>query len=143
LKITLIIFIIITAITSGHGQSIKSNDTCAVAGLLNVELAIPGSVDTLQNGFAGKVVNAADLVNGFELNSKDTAVKIIYFQVVFNDDQGTIYVKQSTGNKIADDEKHLFSIAKIKESSIITIENIYVQYKNTCYKAKSQLYLCR
>ena len=118
-------------------------DTCPIAGFKDVNLFIPSSVGTIQeNGLRVKAVHAANLTNGFELISQDSLIKIVHFHLVFdNRADGNLYSKISKGNKIMDNAKHLFSLSKIKDATLITIDDIMVKYKDICYRAKSQVYL--
>ncbi len=127
-----------------NGQSGTLNDTCKASVFKEVDLFIPGSIDTIQNDFKVKAIYAADLINGFELRSTDSSIRIVGFTVVFiNKIDGALYRKAVKGFKVQDDEKQLFSISKIADADIITIEEVFVQYRNDCYRAKSQIYLCR
>lgn len=144
-RIIITLISILLVLISVRGQSVLVKDTCLFPGLKEIDFFIPGSIDTIQeNGIKTKAINAAQLVNGFDLLSRDSLVEIISFQLVFdNMEDGNLYAKMSKGNKITDDEKHLFSLSKIKEASLITIEHIVFRYKEICYRANGQVYLCR
>jgi hypothetical protein len=128
-----------------YGQSNTREDTCLVSEFKNIDLLIPGSADTIQeNGIRVRVVDPASLINGFELQCPDSLVRIVRFRLVFdNKVTGNLYTKVSKGNVIADDDKQLFSLADIKNATLITIEEISFRFKGICYRTNSQVYLCR
>lgn len=136
---------ILTFIPGVYGQSKSLKDTCIISTFKDVDIFIPGSVDSIQeNGLKVKAIYAADLINGFELKSADSAVKILRFQLVFdNKKEGNLYTKSFKGNKVMNNEEEHFLLSKIGGATLITIEEVSFRYKNACYRAKSQVYLCR
>lgn len=126
-------------------QSVSAQDRCISMGFKDVDLFIPGSIDTVQqNGMKVKAIHASDLVNGFELVSTDSLVKIERFQLVFdNRIDGNIYIYPSKGSTITPSNTMLFPLSKVKDAGLITVENIFIRYNGVCYRARSQVYLTR
>ena len=109
-----------------------------------MDIFIQGAIDTVWDGIKVKAINPAQLANGFELTCPDSSVKILGFEGTFdNKKDGKLYAFSSKGNKAIGDAKQTFSLLKIKDATLIAIDNITFRYKNICYKFRSQIYLCR
>ena len=127
------------AVLAQHNADMK---TCPFHDFPEIKIYIPGYSDSIQqNGIKVRTIRTAILVNGFELLSSDSLLKIEKFHIVFDDAQENLNSKNSKGNKILNDEINVVPMSKINEAKIITIESITVQYKGKCYRIRPEIYI--
>lgn len=139
--IVISLFLLLT--TSVKAQLNASNDPCSKFNLKDVNIFIPGYIDTIQtNGLKVRAIDVSSLVKGFKILSSDSSVIIQSFFLTF-EDRGTIYSIPSVGDMIRADQSNFDQLQKIKETTIMTIDNIKVQYQGVCYRIDGQVYLPR
>ncbi|MEO7983464.1 MAG: hypothetical protein ABI688_05210 [Bacteroidota bacterium] len=131
----------LTTATLTHGQQNAKEDTCILLAEGEIDVFIPGYIDTIQsNGLKVRAIHATTLVNGFELVSTDSLVRIVKFQLTFDDPDGNLYTIPSVGNKIPLDQTGS-PLRKISGATLITIDKIVLRYRKVCYRIKGQVYL--
>jgi len=129
--IDITLFLLLT--TSVKAQLNANNDPCPKFNLKDVNIFIPGYIDTLHtNGFKVRAIDASSLTKGFKFVSSDSSIRIQSFQLTF-DHRGTIYSQPSVGDM-------MLPLSKIREAAIVTIDNIKVQYQGVCYRIDGQVY---
>ena|SRR5690606_13992463 len=123
----------------------QAKGECPFLKSVNFDVFIEGYSDTIQaNGLKARSISVVSLTNGFELSTNDSLAKVISFRLIFDDTAtGNLYSKSALGNKITDNEKHMFSLSRLKTSSLITLDQIIVEYKGTCFTLPGQVYYPR
>lgn len=136
------IFIITLSILLFHNLA-KGQQTsdCPFLKSTTFNVYIPEYYDTTQaNGLKARVINVIALTNGFKLLSDDSLVRVRSFNLVFDDKNGVLYSKKSDGDKMTDNQSELIQLSKLKDATLITIDNIKIEYKGLCYTIPGQLY---
>jgi len=123
-------------------QKNDSVDTCTLMEGNNINVFIPGYIDTVVNGMNAQAIDTRSLSNGFELSCNDVNVKIISFQLIFGFDQGWTWVT-SRKNKIEVDKGDELQYSKILQSPFILIDHIKIEYKGKCYSLRGKAYTAR
>lgn len=124
----------------GMGQGAGRYDSCAY-GKVNIEVFIPGQIDTIIKCRPAKAIDPALLVNGVELRLEDSNYTILSYNLVFDHDRGLSNIV-STGNTIKPGKTGVVSLGTIAKAYLITIEHIIVAKANACYKIQPVLLYC-
>ena len=123
------------------GQEQTQFTKCPFLNNNGINIFISGYRDTIQpNGLRARIIKSSSLVNGFELVSNDSLVIIRGYHLVFDNSNGTLYSKTTRNSRMMDVERQIVPLQKIKDAILITIDQITIEYRGTCYKIESQLY---
>ncbi len=139
--VTIVLIAILATNARVYGQD--STALCPFLKEPQFNVFIPGSHDSIQsNGKKVRVIEFDSLVNGFELVSDDSLVKVKRFNLVFFDGKitETIYSKAAESSRMIDDRPDLIPLSRLKNVDFFTLENIKVEYKGFCYTIAAQLY---
>jgi hypothetical protein len=139
--ITIVLIGILATIARAHGQD--STALCPFLKTPQFNVFIPGSHDSIQsNGMKVRVIEFDSLVNGFELVSDDSMVKVKGFFLVFDDNTKTLalYSKSTGTSRMTDDRPDIVPLSKLGDARYLVLDRIMLEYNGFCYTISGQVY---
>jgi len=118
-------------------------DSCSKQLSREIDLFIPGSVDTIQSsGKKVKAIHAGLLSQDFYLASGDSSVKVLGFRLTFEDRDGNYYVLIAKKGKMLVNN-WAFNPNRIHSASLVELIDISIEMDGKCYHVPDQIYLIR
>lgn len=121
-------------------QVSQKKDTCTTYLESDIKAYIPGHKDTLLDGKPIAFIDPATLLNGFQLQLRDSGFTVLKFTFTFD---GDFFVAETVveGNKLIPINNSEFSYDKIAEAYFITVEKIKVKKDGKCYILSPLIYI--
>jgi len=137
---TLLTALLFISCLKGMGQGADRYASCAY-GKVNIEVCIPGQIDTIIRCRPAKAIDPALLVNDVELRLEDSSYTILSYNLVFDHDNSISEIV-STGSIIKPGQTGGVPFGNIVRAHLITIERIIVAKGKACYKIPPVILYC-